>query len=407
MPELWAGIDAGKAHHHCVLIDDEGNRLLSRKVANDEAALTELLTDVLALSAGREVLWATDLNRGGAALLIGVLEAHHQTLVYIPGRSVYHAARTYRGDGKTDAKDAGIIADQARMRRDLQPIRSGDQISTDLRLLISRRTDLVCDRTRAINRLCAVLLEYFPALEAAFDYAMLKAAVVLLTKYTTPGGIRRAGESRIASWLRNQGCYNAKTIAAKAVTAAHAQHTTVQAQEVGANLVAALARTVLDLHEQVAVIEKQIETRFREHQHAQVLLSMPGFGTLLASEFLAATGGDITAYDSAARLAGVAGLAPVPRDSGRISGNFHRPKRYDRQLLNAFYLAAQSAARYCPQSRTYYQRKRTEGKNHKQAVLSLARRRLNVLWAMLRDNTLYQHPAIGRSDSVLVPSSAR
>lgn len=394
MPELWAGIDAGKAHHHCVLIDHEGNRLLSRKVANDEAALTELLADVVALAAGREVLWATDLNRGGAALLIGVLEAHTQNLVYIPGRSIYHAARTYRGDGKTDAKDAAIIADQARMRRDLQPIRSGDQISTDLRLLISRRTDLVCDRTRAINRLCAVLLEYFPALEAAFDYAMLKAAVVLLTKYTTPAGIRRAGEARIAAWLRSQGCYNAKAIAAKAVAAARAQSTTLQAQEVGAELVAALARTVLDLHEQVAEIEKQIETRFREHQHAQILLSMPGFGTLLASEFLAATGGDITAYDCPARLAGVAGLAPVPRDSGRISGNFHRPKRYDRQLLNAFYLAAQSAARYCPQSRSYYQRKRSEGKNHKQAVISLARRRLNVLWAMLRDGTPYQQPAV-------------
>ena len=394
MPELWAGIDAGKAHHHCVLIDDEGNRLLSRRVANDEAALTELLTDVRTIAAGKEILWATDLNRGGAALLIGVLEAHHQSLVYIPGRSVYHAARTYRGDGKSDAKDAAIIADQARMRRDLQPIRNGDQISTDLRLLISRRTDLVCDRTRAINRLCAVLLEYFPALEAAFDYAMVKAAVVLLTKYTTPAGIRRAGEARIATWLGNQGCYNAKAIATKAVAAAHAQSTTVQAQEVGADLVAALARTILDLHEQVAEIEKRIEARFREHQQAEILLSMPGFGVLLASEFLAATRGDISAYDSAARLAGVAGLAPVPRDSGRISGNFHRPKRYDRQLLNAFYLAAQSAARYCPQSRTYYQRKRTEGKNHKQAVLSLARRRLNVLWAMLRDGTPYQQPTV-------------
>lgn len=392
MPELWAGIDAGKAHHHCVLIDDEGNRLLSRRVANDEAELTELITDVRTLAAGKEILWATDLNRGGAALLIGVLEAHHQTLVYIPGRSVYHAARTYRGDGKSDAKDAAIIADQARMRRDLHPIHSSDQISTDLRLLISRRTDLVCDRTRAINRLCATLLEYFPALEAAFDYAMVKAAVVLLTKYTTPAGIRRAGETRIASWLRNQGCYNAKTIAAKAMAAAHAQKTTVQAQEVGADLVAALARNILDLHEQVAEIEKRIEVRFREHQHAEILLSMPGFGTLLSAEFLAATGGDISAYDSVARLAGVAGLAPVPRDSGRISGNFHRPKRYDRQLLNAFYLAAQSAARYCPHSRSYYQRKRSEGKNHKQAVLSLARRRLNVLWAMLRDGTPYQQP---------------
>lgn len=393
MPELWAGIDAGKSHHHCVVIDDEGNRLLSRRVANDEAALTELLTEVLALAAGRDILWATDLNRGGAALLIGLLEAHNQALIYIPGRTIYHAARSYRGDGKTDAKDAAIIADQARMRRDLQPIRSGDQISTDLRLLISRRRDLVCDRTRAINRLCATLLEYFPALEAAFDYAMVKAAVVLLTKYTTANGIRRAGKTRITTWLRNQGCYNAERVATKALEAATAQRITVQTQNIGAEIVAALARTVLDLHGQVTEIDKQIEARFREHQHAKILLSMPGFGALLAAELLAATGGNITAYDSPARLAGAAGLAPVPRDSGRISGNHHRPKRYDRQLLNTFYLAAQSAARYCPESRTYYQRKRSEGKNHKQATLSLARRRLNVLWAMLRDNRPYQTPA--------------
>ena len=74
-------------------------------------------------------------------------------------------------------------------------------------------------------------------------------------------------------------------------------------------------------------------------------------------------------YDSPARWPASPALPRSPRDSGRISGNFHRPKRYDRRLLNTFYLAA-PAARYCPQSRSYYQRKRTEGKNHKQAVLS-------------------------------------
>ncbi|MEB4212262.1 IS110 family transposase, partial [Mycobacterium sp. 94-17] len=41
-------------------------------------------------------------------------------------------------------------------------------------------------------------------------------------------------------------------------------------------------------------------------------------------------------------------------------------------------------------SRTYYNRKRTEGKTHTQAILALARRRLNVLWAMLRDHAVYQ-----------------
>ena len=86
---------------------------------------------------------ATDLNAGGAALLIALLAERGQQLLYIPGRIAHHAAATYGGYGKTDAKDARIIADQARMRADLQPVRGAEQISTDLRLHTARRTDLV------------------------------------------------------------------------------------------------------------------------------------------------------------------------------------------------------------------------------------------------------------------------
>ncbi|WP_439098642.1 IS110 family transposase, partial [Amycolatopsis nivea] len=39
MPELWAGVDVGKEHHHCVVINARGERLLSRRVLNDETAL--------------------------------------------------------------------------------------------------------------------------------------------------------------------------------------------------------------------------------------------------------------------------------------------------------------------------------------------------------------------------------
>ncbi|MCB5276045.1 hypothetical protein BJG92_03600 [Arthrobacter sp. SO5] len=116
---------------------------------------------------------------------------------------------------------------------------------------------------------------------------------------------------------------------------------------------------------------------------------MPGFGPVLAAEFLGATGGDLTVFETADRFAGVAGLAPAPRDSGRITGNHHRPRRYGGRLLRVFYLSGLSTLKSCPASRGYYDRKHAEGKTHIQAMLSLARRRLNVLWAMLRDGTTY------------------
>lgn len=119
MAAIWAGIDAGKTHHHCVAIDESGRRLLSRRVANDEPELLELLTHVLAL--GDEVTWGIDLADGGAALAIGILLNHDQPVHYISGRAIHRVSESYRGEGKTDAKDAAVIADQIRVRRDLHP----------------------------------------------------------------------------------------------------------------------------------------------------------------------------------------------------------------------------------------------------------------------------------------------
>ena len=202
---MWAGVDAGKSDHYCVVIDADGKRLLSRRVANDEAALLELINAITALADGDELTWAIDLNAGGAALLIALLIGAEQRLLYISGRTVHHASGGYRGEGKTDAKDAAVIADQARMRRDLKPLRPGDDIAAELRILTSRRTDLVTDRTRAINRLRAQLLEYFPALERAFDYSGSKAALILLTGYQTPKGCATPG---LPGW--RPGCVNAR-----------------------------------------------------------------------------------------------------------------------------------------------------------------------------------------------------
>ncbi|WP_442819071.1 IS110 family transposase [Streptomyces sp. NBC_01235] len=390
MPELWAGTDAGKAAHHCTVIDTDGTRRLSRRVDNDETALLKLIADVLELSDGDPVTWAIDLNAGGAALLIALLTDNGQQVLYIPGRTVHHASGSYRGDGKSDAKDAFVIADQARMRRDLEPLHRGDGIAVDLRILTSRRLDLAADRTRAINRLRAQMLEYFPALERAFDYKTSKAALVLLTHYQTPAALRRTGGNRLATWLKNRKVRNYQLIAATAVEAAEAQHTAVAGEKLAATMVARLAREVMALDEEIAETDALIEGRFRDHPHAEVILSMPGLGPVLGAEFIAHTGGDLSVFASADRLAGVAGLAPVPKDSGRISGNMRRPRRYCRRLLRVFYMSAMVAARSCPVSRAFYERKRAEGKGHKQAIIALARRRLNVLWALIRDGRPFE-----------------
>ncbi|MGB6072329.1 MAG: transposase [Rhodococcus sp. (in: high G+C Gram-positive bacteria)] len=58
MESLWVGVDAGKQHHHAVVIDFDGARKLSRRVANDEASLVDLVETVGRMSGDGEVTWA-------------------------------------------------------------------------------------------------------------------------------------------------------------------------------------------------------------------------------------------------------------------------------------------------------------------------------------------------------------
>ncbi|MFJ8787499.1 IS110 family transposase [Streptomyces sp. NPDC102476] len=387
MAMIWAGIDAGKTHHHCIAIDESGHRLLSRRVANDEPELLELLADVLAL--GHEVTWGIDQADGGAALAITILSNHGQPVHYISGRAIHRASESYRGEGKTDAKDAAVIADQVRIRRDLHPLRTGDETVTDLKILTGRRMDLVADRTRTVNRLRAHLTDIFPGLERALDLTNT-GPLVLLTGYQTPAAIRRIGVKRLETWLRNRRVLRADRLAETAVEAAGRQHTSLPGEKLTAQLVHTLAAEVMALNQQIAEIDKAIEARFREHQDFEVITSMPGLGVILGAEFLAATGGDMSLFGTADRLAGFGGVAPVPRDSGKISGNLRRPRHYNRRLQRVFYISALFSIRHCEDSRRFYERKRAEGKRHIQAVLALARRRVNVLWALLRDGRPYE-----------------
>src|SRR3954467_6822283 len=112
-------------------------------------------------------------------------------------------------------------------------------------------------------------------------------------------------------------------------------------------------------------------------------------GPILGAELVAAAG-DLAGYANSGRLASAAGLVPVPRDSGRRTGNLHRPMRYSRKLRRVFYLSASAAMMREGPNRDYYLKKRGEGLKHVQALIALARRRVDVLCALLRDTRPFE-----------------
>src|SRR5215203_4491414 len=323
MNKAWVGVDVGKEFHWAQVLDASGRQLLSRKVENDEADILELIDE--ALSSAEEVVWAVDQPGGSAALLLGLLWERNQRVLYVPGLSVDRARDAYRGESKTDARDARVIADQARMRPDLGELEAGEQEIAELQLLLARRRDLITDQGRTITRLRETLLSLFPALERALDLKG-KGPLILLTRYQTPAQLRRAGHKRVATYLRNRSVKGSDKVAYKALRAARSQSVSLPAQEVASRIVAELGR------------------RFFARPGARILISLPGMGPILGAEFLVCVG-DISAFESADRLAAYAGLVPAARDSGKRVGNHRRMRGGNKTLKRVFYQSAFASLR--------------------------------------------------------------
>ena len=383
---VWAGIDVGKTHHWVCVVDTDGATLLSAKIGNDENEIDAAIAQVTALA--ERVDWALDIIGAPSALLLALLSRAGQQVRYASGRVVAAMSAAYTGEGKTDAKDAHVIAETVRLRRDLTVVDHATDLACDLGLLTAHRADLVADRVRMINRLRDLMTSVFPALEREFDYSSCKGALVLLTGYAAPDRLRRIGEARLAGWLRARRVRGYARLAARAVAAARAQQVVLPGQQIAAEIVSELAGSVLGLDGRLKDLDAQIAATFDLHPQAAIIQSMPGFGPFLGASLLA-TAGDLRAFPSAGHLAAATGLVPVPNDSGRRTGNLHKPRRYSRPLRHVFYLSAQTSMIRPGPNRDYYLKKRQRGRTHNQAVIALARRRIDVLWALLRDNRTY------------------
>jgi transposase len=197
------------------------------------------------------------------------------------------------------------------------------------------RSDLAADRIRSINRLRGLLVGAFPALERVLDFTN-RGPLILISGFQTPTAIRRLGHVGLARWLERRGVRGAARLAHAAAAAASRQTVEITGASAAASLIARLARAVLELDRQLADLDREVAGMFRTHPDAAIITSLTGIGDVLGAEFLAATGGSLAGFASADHLAGYAGLAPTPYDSGYRTGNLRRPQRYNRQLQRVF-----------------------------------------------------------------------
>jgi transposase len=210
----------------------------------------------------------------------------------------------------------------------------------------------------------------------------------LLERYGSPAALRKAGRRRLVEVIRPKASRMAARLIDEVFDALDEQTVVVPGTGTLDTVIPSLARSLAAVHEQRQSLEAQIKTLLEDHPLSTVLTSMPGVAVRTAAVLLV-TVGDGTSFPTAAHLASCAGLAPATRSSGTSIHGEHAPRSGNRQLKRAMFLSA-FAALHDPASRTYYDKCRARGKTHTQALLRLARHRISVLFAMLRDGTFYE-----------------
>ena len=394
--DVFCGLDVGKSEHHACALAPDGARVHDKPLPNDEPALVAVFS---ALQKRGKVLVIVDQPSSIGALSIAVARSLAVDVAYLPGLAMRRIADLYPGEGKTDARDAFVIADAARtMPHTLRRVGTDDETLAGLGVLAGYDDDLAAQSTRLTNRLRDALLHVHPALERLLGRHLDRGGVLdVLALAPTPTLLNELGADGIAALMRPRSPRLAKTLPAKIITALTAQTVTVPGTSEFGRVIAGVAAQLRDVHTERTALATDLEARLEARPLYEVLTSMPGVGVRTALKILTIVG-DGSAFPTAGHLAAYAGLPPVTRRSGTSIKGETRSQRGHHALKSALFLSA-FASLSDPTNRNYYDRKRDAGKRHNAALICLARRRVDIIYAMLRDRQPYKPPVTHQTES--------
>jgi transposase len=347
------GIDPHKRTHTAAAVDSATAELLGElTVPGTDEGHEQLRSWAHELARDRGVCFAIEDCRHVSGRLERRLIDRGERVVRVPPKLMGQARRSQRQPGKSDAIDALAVARAALREPDL-PAAELDREARELKLLLSHREDLVCERTAQTQRLRWHLHDVEAGLEPG--------ARALRSERT-----RRSLAQRLAR--REQ---------------------TVEI---------AIARELLSRIGAITRRERALQDDIRERvrAYAPALVELPGCGELTAAKLIAEIAG-ARRFRTDAQLARHAGCAPLEASSGgRRRHRFSR--RGNRQLNCALHRIAVTQARIHPDARVFLERKRAEGKSTREALRSLKRHLVRAVWQTLRHSErISQSPNLGKS----------
>jgi len=332
------GVDPHKASLAVAVVDEATGELLEHTAfAQDRSGLRALERWAKRFPERR---WALENSGGLGRHLAGRLTGSGESVVEVPPKlsARVRMLSSFAGNARKNDELDDLATALAASRNERLAAVDPEAASEILRLLSERREDLVAERTRALNRLHALLRDL------------------------VPGGVAvKLSADRAARILRG--------IRPQDGASAHLRR----------RLASEVLRDIRTLNRKIADLDGRIEAEVEAS--GTTLTEIFGIGPILAARIIGAVG-NVARFPTKSRFASYAGTAPVEASSGEVVR--HRLSLAgNRKLSYALHMVATCQARSDARGGTYYRKKIAEGKSRKEALRCLKRRVCDAVFKSL------------------------
>jgi transposase len=388
---IFVGIDWAEKHHDVCVLDDEGRPVATRRVPEglDGVALVHALVGDHAEDPAA-VIVGLETDRG--LLVSALVAAGYQLYAINPLAVSRYRDRHTTSRAKSDRGDAKVLADLVRTdRHNHRPIAADSDLAEAVKVLARSHQNLIWTRQRQVNQLRSTLREFYPGALAAFDDLDHPDALAILAKAPTPTLGRGLSTAKIRAALARAG--RQRNLDRRASEIRDALRTRQLAapplvEDAYGVTVAALVPLIRELAEQIAAVQARLVERFEQHPDAELLLSLPGLGSILGARVLAEFGDADNRYADAKARRNYAGAAPITRASGTTEVVLARLVR-NKRLFDACWQWAFCALTASRGARAYYDAHNPGPRTCKTARRKLANKLVGILHGVLEHRSAY------------------
>jgi transposase len=397
---LFVGDDWAEDHHDLEIVDESGRLLVRRRLPEGLEGVTRLhalvaeqmpddWVDLGPDEAAGRVKVGIETDRGS---WVGALVAAGYEVFPINPMSVARYRERHSTSGaKSDAADAHLLAEIVRLdRAHHRPVAADTDEGEAIKLTARAHQSLIWDRTRHVLRLRSTLREYFPVALQAFDDLDAPETLELLAKAPDPDQAARLSRATITAALKRAHRRHVEDRATDLheILAAQGLRQPPVLQDAYAAVVTSEIAIITALNTQIDRLGAVVGDHFGRHRDAEIYLSLPGLGVILAARILGEFGDAADRYADAKARKNYAGTSPITRASGTKKVVLARYAR-NRRLGDALHQWAFSSMRGSPGATIYYQQLRGRNIGHHAALRQLANRLVGILHGCLKTGTRY------------------